>query len=280
MPHLTTHFLIKAMVTSLNLSTLVDRLSDGSLRDIPPLFEQVMFSSIEIEADPELNRKFYVLPEPLQTGLLKTLAILKDTDPLIALITAMNTKDRLNAHTDKEQGKADPAKLVMPLLDGLAELSACEDIPPALRAKSFISLLNDPLFSERESSHLSSVRSALRLCEQPLQQTTLAELAISCINGARGYIGKYGEECEAELNADYADLAGEAVGKWQAIVETMPTHTALAHLQKIEINTRWDEFERVAASVASIHYQAQHTHTSHEGFRDALARLPAAPKAF
>ncbi len=282
MPLLSTHFLTNAMLTGMNLTRLVQTIGNGGpVTDIPPLFEQLYFANIAVKTDTDSRQRFYTMEDQLQKGLLETLGRLKHTEPLIALVTALNLKDRLNTHVDKEQGRADPAHLIAPLLDDLAELSAFEDLPPTLRAKSFISLLNDPQFNERESAHLSSVRSALRLLDNaPLPQLIKAELAAACINGARGYLGKYEPETEIDLNIEYGDLAEEAVRQWCSTVEAMPTNIALTHMCNVHFNARWDEFEKLAAAVTSGHYESPYTHTSVESFRDILSRMPSVPKAF
>jgi hypothetical protein len=196
----------------------------------------------------------------------------------------MNVKDRLAIYSDKDQGSADNEFLVRPLLEGMAELSSCEDLPPALRARAFLSLLKDRLFDERLDGHLSALRSALRMLD-PEQSGELtpelqADLAAGLINSAHNYIGKYESETEAELKQLYEPLAHGAILAWKKALQTLPAQAALAHLCEVEFTSASEALERLAAEMTSHHYKEGHQHTTPESFRDTVLRLAPHPKIF
>jgi hypothetical protein len=284
MPRLSTHFLTKALLTGMNLTALTQKLQDGPVREIPALFEQVYFASITVASHPDTTHRCLALPPAIEKGLLDTLARLKHIDPLVALVTVLNIKDRLATYADREQRCTDTEFLVKPLLEGMAELSSCEDLPPALRARAFISLLQDQHFDEQQEGHLSALRAALSLfATETKTEITLsmqAQLAACCINSARMYIGRYGSETTEELAQSYEPLARSAARMWKVAVQDMPTPEALAHLCEVEFLHVGEDIERLAAEITSYHYEAGHAHTTPESFRDTVMRLAPQVKIF
>ncbi len=285
MPHLSTHFLTKALLTGMHLTMLSQRLQDGHMRDIPALFEQVYFSGISVEIPPEKKSRFFVMQPEMEQALLDTLARLKHVDPMLALVTVMNVKERLATYIDPEQGRADPELLFSPLLEGMAELSSCEDLPPPLRMRAFILLLKDGYFDERFEGHLSALRSALRLLACPsspeIGLPAQADLAACCINSARKYnIAKYEPEITQGLAKIYEPIALEATEYWKSVVRSLPIETALSHLCQVEFISLTDDLDRLAAEVTSHHYTQGHTHTTAESFRNSLTRLAPQLKIF